>query len=79
MFEPGGEMLCMGRTGLGYLALGPAPAQFWVEGHLVDTGRTLAPLHRLHTAYRGTVTSHLAVSSSRDSVREAAVTRDILE
>ena len=44
MFEPG-EMLCMGRAGLGYLALGPAPAQFWVEGHLVDTGRTLAPLH----------------------------------
>ena len=44
MFEPG-EMLCMGRAGLGYLALGPAPAQFWVEGHLVDTGHTLAPLH----------------------------------
>ena len=44
MFEPG-EMLCMGRAGLGYLALGPAPAQFWVEGHLVDTGTTLAPLH----------------------------------
>ena len=43
MFEPG-EMLCMGWAGPGYLAPGPAPAQFWVEGHLVDTG-TLARAH----------------------------------
>ena len=38
-------------------------------GHWPHTGTT--------THYRGTVTSHPAVSSSRGSVREAAVTRDI--
>ena len=77
MFEPG-EMLCMGRAGPGYLAPGPAPAQFWVEGHLVDTG-TGTTLHCTGTLahwIQGTVTSHPAASSSRDSVREAAVTRD---
>ena len=76
MFEPGGEMLCMGRAGPGYLALGPAPAQFWVEGHLVDTGHTLAPLHWIPGHSDLTPSSD---SSSRGSVREAAVTRDILE
>ena len=75
MFEPGGEMLCMGRAGLGYLALGPAPAQFWVEGHLVDTGRTLA--HYTLPGHSDLTPS--SYSSSRGSVREAAVTRDILE
>ena len=67
-----------GWAGPGYLAPGPAPAQFWVEGHLVDTGTPLARAHWIqgHTGYRGTVTSHPAASSSRDSVREAAVTRD---
>ena len=74
MFEPGGEMLCMGRTGPGYLALGPAPAQFWVEGHLVDTGHTLA-----HYTLPGHSDLTPSSYSSRDSVREAAVTRDILE
>ena len=38
-------------------------------GHWPHTGTT--------THYRATETSHLAVSSSRDSVIEAAVTRDI--
>ena len=56
----------MGWAGLGYLALGPAPAQFWVEGHLVDTGHT----GTLHTAYRGTVTSHLAVIAAAVTVLE---------
>ena len=67
-----------GWAGPGYLAPGPAPAQFWVEGHLVDTG-TGTTLHCTGTLahwIQGTVTSHPAASSSRDSVREAAVTRD---
>ena len=72
MFEPG-EMLCMGRAGLGYLAPRPAPAQFWVEGHLVDTGHTLA--HYTLPGHSDLTPS--SYSSSRD--REAVVTLNILE